>query len=92
MIVVPTLRSPRTILFHLYGGRPTKLTRAYDQRFVQKPALLEVDDESRKTLITLFRNLSMLHFDVGVAVPRLQVTVPYLNKSYAALDEPSGHE
>ena len=92
MIVVATQSPPTSGGVHFDGWCAAKFARTHNQRFVQQSALLEVDDQRCQPLVALAGHRAMCRLDVGMAVPGLKGTVPHLDKSDTAFDQPSRDE
>src|SRR5688572_14915475 len=72
----------------LNGWRAPKLATPNHQRFVEHATLLQILQQRADCLVSVLRELPMVHFNVIVVVPWLTPTMPNLHEPPSALDEP----
>src|SRR5690606_6861152 len=72
----------------LHRRGTAELPTPNDQRVVEHPALLEVDQQGPDRPVALVREVAVLDGQVVVAVPRLPLTMPHLYEAHPPLHQP----
>src|SRR5579871_3939648 len=72
--------------------RSSELTTPHDQCFLEQPASLQIGEQSRNRTVGSRTHLRVVLFDVHVRVPVAAGAAVELNETYAALDQPPGHQ